>query len=109
MTAKYDIDRWDVILGTSQQRVPIIYIKPDLEFLSFVQHNDYTVKVLITNTGTIYDNKVVLGSVNKSSAVPNCRPNFYNDTGYYIVTLYTDWYGYPDDSSLGTATFFNKV
>jgi hypothetical protein len=106
---KYIIYRWDVILGTAQHRVPIIYVKPDLYFIDLVQKNDYIIKVLIENTGTIYDGQVVLASVNKSSAVPNCRPNFYNDTGYYIVTLFTDWYGYPTNGSLGSATFLNKV
>jgi hypothetical protein len=108
-TKKYQIYSWDVILANSTNRVPIIYVKPDLDFLNLIQSNNYILKVLITDSNSIYDNKIIIGEVNKSSAVPNCRPNFFNDTGLYVVILYCDWNGYPNTQTLGNASFYNNV
>ena len=38
---EYKIERWDVIqLGSSNRQYPMIYIKPDKEFLEFIKGND---------------------------------------------------------------------
>jgi hypothetical protein len=37
---KYKIKRWDVIL-INNKRFPIIYIKPDIEFIKLMHQNTY--------------------------------------------------------------------
>ena len=107
---KYDIMRWDVVMfKNSTSQVPMIYIKPDETFLEFVKLNNYAVMVNIDGTGTVYDNKLIAGVVNESSNVPNCRPNFYDKTGYYVITLYGDWYGYPPGDKLYSETKDGEV
>lgn len=104
--SNYEIKRWDGVL-VNDQKVPMIYIKPDLTFVDFVRSNNYRIVCEINDTGTKYDGKKVYGNVSKSSTSPNCRPNFYNKTGLYVVTLISNWYGYPPDlNKLGNARFF---
>jgi hypothetical protein len=48
------------------------------------------------NTGMpCYDGRTLHGTVNNSADVPNCRPNFYEETGWYTITLQSLWSGYP--------------
>jgi hypothetical protein len=98
---EYKIERWDVILENNH-RVPIIYIKPDLAFVEFVRKNENVIIIKIKNTNTIYDNKKIVGKVNLSSNVINCRPNFFAYTGYYVITLDSSWNGYPKSNNLGS-------
>ena len=102
----YKIYRWDVVLfGNSNTKVPMIYIKPDLELLEFIKANSYVVASTINDTGTIYDGKTIPGIVNVSCNVPNCRPNFCAKTGLYVITLQAGWYGYPEPDKLGNVNF----
>jgi hypothetical protein len=59
----------------------------------------------IEGTGTVYDGKKIPGVVDKSCFVPNCRPNFFDKTGYYVITLHASWYGYPEPHKLGSVSF----
>ena len=102
---QYKIERWDGIL-VDDIRVPAIYIKPDVTFLEFISKNYNTVVAVINNTNTQYDNKKLVGTVNQSSYYPNCRPNFYAQTGLYIITLDSSWLGYPQPDKLGTVQFY---
>lgn len=106
----YKIHRWDVVLfGNSNTKVPMIYIKPDLELLEFIKANSYVVACTINDTGTIYDGKTIPGIVNVSCNVPNCRPNFCAKTGLYVITLQAMWYGYPDPNTLGNVNFSGMI
>ena len=100
----YNIERFDVILQ-GDTKYPIIYIKPDIKFLSLVESNFYQVYVCLHNTNTTYDNYWIKGIVSKSCDIPNCRPNYYECTGYYVITLQCPWYGYPSPCSLGQVSF----
>jgi len=102
---KYNIERFDVLL-ISDQRVPAIYIKPDLDFMNFIKDNNYTLIALIDDTGLDYDKKKIIGVVNQSSCFPNSRPNFYEKDGLYIITLNSSWIGYPKPDKLGNVTFY---
>jgi hypothetical protein len=99
---QYKIERWDAILD-NDVRVPAIYIKPDIHFMNLISKNN-VIYVDINNTKTHYDHKRFVGLANQSSYFPNCRPNFYAQTGLFIITL-TDspWIGYPDPNNLGIA------
>jgi len=102
--AKYKIHRWDpVTFGNNVNPFPTIYIKPDKTFLDFAKENKYTVIVRIEDTGTIYDGEAMVGIVDSSNDMPNCRPNFFNETGLYTISLYARWYEYPLPDKLGTA------
>lgn len=104
--AKYEIKRWDpVVFGNNINPFPVIYIKPDEKFLEFASENKNTLIVKIDGTNTIYDGKAMIGVLNPSGNMPNCRPNFFDKTKLYTVALYASWYKYPDYNTLGTATF----
>jgi len=104
--SQYKIERWDAVMfGNSISKVPMIYIKPDVEFLEFVRENNFAVICEIQGTDMMYDGKLIPGVVDKSCFVPNCRPNYYEKTGYYVITLVANWDGYPHPDKLGTAIF----
>lgn len=93
----YKIQRWSgLINGNNQTPLPIIYIKPDSNFHSYAKDNNYLIKVKVINTGSnCYDGKVFDGTVNSSANVPNCRPNFFEKTKWYTITLQGLWQGFP--------------
>jgi hypothetical protein len=100
----YKIERFDVaIFGDSMDKVPIIYIKPDLDILEF---SNYLVECEINGTGKEYDSKNIVGVINSSEEIPSKRPNFFKKYGLYVVTLLCNWYGYPDDLSSCSVTFY---
>ena len=73
-----------------------IYIKPTLEILSFFNRAPmHRGVVKIRNTGSCYDNRNMFCTIDKSSDIPNTRDNFFNSTGLYVITLDTEWFGYP--------------
>lgn len=97
----YPIARWDAITRDNVRTIPVIYISPDLPLLEFIKANNYTITCQISGTNTPYDNRKIIGVVDKSCNVPNCRPNFCEQTGLYIVTLDAGWYGYPNRDKMG--------
>jgi len=100
--ARYEIKRWDaMIFGNNPHPFPVIYIKPDEEFIKFAAENNGSVIAKIDGTDTIYDGKAMVGIVSQSSITPNCRPNYFRDTGYFVIFLYGNWHTYPDINQLG--------
>lgn len=103
--AKYTIHRWDpIVYGNNIHPFPTIYIKPDKDFIDFVNKNNSNVIVKINGTDTIYDGKKMVGVVKASSSKPTCMPNYFNQTGFYTISLYAQWHGYPQNDKLGVAT-----
>jgi len=93
---KLKILRWDpVIIDGNTFPYPMIYIKPDEKFVEYAKLNKYAVTVEISDTGTIYDGKTMVGTIDSSAYYPNSRPNFFDATGYYTITLAGHWYEYP--------------
>lgn len=104
--SKYKIERWDAVMfNNSLTKVPMIYIKPDITFVDFVNNNNFAVACEISDTETVYDGKVIIGIVDKSCYVPNYRPNFCEKTGLYVITLWANWYGYPEYNKMGVVKF----
>jgi hypothetical protein len=97
-----EILSWDPINTNEIQ--PCIYIKPTLDLLQFFNRSK-KVLLKISDTKSCYDDNVIFGIVDKSSDVPNCRQNFFNYTGLYIITLSAPWYGYPLEK--GKVEFIN--
>ena len=104
---KYEIIQWDSIITADENiQRPIVYIKPDTEFLQFISDSNFTVLCKISDTGLAYDNyKTIYGKVNKSAYVPNYRPEFFEANGLYVITLLAEWDGYPEKNSQGTIVF----
>ena len=99
--SKYTILRWDAILAQNGlNKIPMMYIKPDISFLEFIKNNEYTVKVQVDDTRSIYDGKLIDGKVSKAAFLPN----FFSLTDLYVVTLGCEWFGYPD--FLGNVQFY---
>jgi len=90
--------------GNSLNQNPSIYIEPDMAFLEFAMNNQFSLTCSISGSDSIYERAPMRGVVNQSGVVPNCRPNFFAQTGMYIITLDSDWHGYP--RSLGQVEFF---
>ena len=105
----YNIKKWDVVLDPNGiTQVPLIYIEPDLAFLDAARLNNMQLSCLFSNTQTpffgSYDGLPIMGNVNTSCVIPNCRPNFCEKTNYYTITLDSRWLGYPINN--GTVQFF---
>ena len=92
----YNLERWDSVIPIGKTYpYPMVYFKPDKDFLDYSEKNNFLVKCTVTDTTSSYDNKPVLGIIDHSGNCPNSRPNFFKDTDYYVITLLTDWVGYP--------------
>lgn len=104
--SSYPILRWDVISRDNVTMRPIIYIKPDLSFLEFVKANNNVIACEIQGTDTVYDSRKIIGIVDKSCNVPNCRPNFFNKTGLYVIILDIDWFSYPLYNKQGSVRIY---
>lgn len=105
----YSIIRWDVLSSDNINKAPAIYVKPDLAFMEFVRANNFSIMCKIDGTDGPYDGKLCVGIVNKSSQVPNCRPNFFAQTGDFIITLNLEWLGYPSPNKLGNVTIYGHT
>jgi len=104
---KYQIFQWVAVMGPNNRVQPACYIKPNNDFLQFSTANQYELGCIISGTNTNYDNNMIIrGYVNNSSKMPNCRPNFAEVTGYYIITLDIDWLEYPMYNNLGFIEFY---
>ena len=99
--SKYNILRWDAVLAKNGiNKIPMIYIQPDTSFLQFIKNNNDMVEVQIEGTTSIYDGKVISGSVSKAGFLPD----FYSSNNLYVIILSCDWFGYPN--FLGTSQFY---
>jgi hypothetical protein len=107
--------RWDPIISSDNPNiiVPLIYVKPDKKFLEIIKKNFNIVSCKISGTNMAYDahnhpsDPMIAGIVSKSSNTPNYRPNFFDATGYYVITLVSNWYGYPENNFLGTVEIYD--
>jgi len=100
----YTIQRWDAVLsqdGINSQ--PMIYIKPDIDFVRFAEANKGVLLVKIAGTNKVYDAEGIVGVVNRAGMF---MPNYFNLVQEANITLMTDWYGLPFPSQQGTATFY---
>ena len=102
--AKFNINRWDsVLLGNKPNPQPMIYITADKNFREFCLQNNYKIYIQLSNTMSIYDETGVMEcSVFSSGRFPNCRPNFYANTGDWVIVLPCDWLGYPKNTGEAT-------
>jgi hypothetical protein len=104
MDHPYKILRWDVILE-GNNKIPIIYIAPDIFFLEFARRNNYNLICNIKGTDMIYDCYLISGVADKSCC-NNCLPDYCSNLGSYIITLKgATWNGYPDCDKLGYVNF----
>lgn len=106
---EHPIKFWEPVLSACNSNpLPSFYIVPDVELLKYFRQNNNKVECAVYGTGSkAYDNQTFLAIIDRSSDMPNARPNYYLTTGHYIVTLtnYTSngsscawWAGYPPQS-----------
>ena len=94
----YQIMRWDAVIpGNYTFPFPMIYIKPDANFLKHLDDN-FNLNVTIKNSKSTYDGKKILGVVDTSKNYPNYRPTFFSQTEYFVITLFSSWDGYPSEN-----------
>ena len=109
---RLNIVKWNPINDEYGDIRASVFIKPTLELLEFANRNvsngNRTMMVRISGSGhPIYDGAPFFAILDKSSDAPNCRQNFFNTTGLYILTLSARWFGYPEN--LGEVTFSEGV
>lgn len=91
-----EIVSWNPINTECSRLKASVYIKPTLDILKFFQRSPmYRAVVKIGGTDSCYDDHNTFAIINKSSDAPNCRQNFFNSTGLYVITLEAEWVGYP--------------
>lgn len=92
----YPIVSWEVFqTECNNQPKPSFYFTLDPRLKKFLKDNKDTLQIRIKDTGSLYDNRVFIAMVNKSANMPNDRPNFYDATGYYVMSFDAAWMGYP--------------
>jgi len=101
----YKIFQWVAVMGPNNTVQPACFIKPDNNFLELSKRNNYELLCDISGTNTRYDGLMVRCYINSTSHMPNCRPNFAEATGFYIVTLDMKWIEYPQHNNLGFLSF----
>lgn len=102
---KYEIKSWNPVLPKGNDHpMPMVYIKPDKDFLKYAKENNYMVVATVEGSGTIYDGKPMGAVIDSTGYFPNFRPNFYNKYGYMSLTMFGHWNGYPLTENLGTVT-----
>jgi len=101
----YKILRWDSI-EQNNQIVPMIYFQPCLKIVNIMKLNNNKVSIQITGTA-MYDG-IYNGVANKSSILPNCRPNFFEATNLHVIILNTIFLKYPDLDKMGTFEIFKN-
>lgn len=104
--------QWNPINTEHGEIKTSIYIKPTLSLLEFANRNasngNRTFMIQIEGTGhPVYDGVSTLAILDKTSDVPECRQNFYNATGMYLMTLNLAWFGYPNKN--GSVTFYEGI
>lgn len=92
---------WNPLLDGTNHIRPSVYIQPTLELLQFFQRAILHRGVVeIEGTDSCYDGVNLFATIDKSSNVPNCRQNFFNGTGLYVITLEAMWNGYPPKAGI---------
>ena len=95
MSTSYKIISWDGIISGTNIPLTSVTIVPDLQLLEILEKNtNNMLQVKISGTNSAYDN-IWMGLFDKSANVPNCRKNFFDQTGYWIVTINCPWTGQP--------------
>lgn len=96
---KYPIESWNSVIPKGNTfPFPMIYIKPDSNFIDYAKENSWQVLVTIENTESIYDNKQYYAVIDSSGYFPNYRPYFYNKEGFMTLTILSYWDGYPKNN-----------
>ena len=109
-STEYKIERWDVLYDERLNiKRPMIYIVPDDYLLEYAKLNIDTLYVTMSGTGIeCYDGIQLKAQLFSSANYPNKRPNFFDETGYYVIVLKDAiWLGYP--KKLGIVTFQGVV
>ena len=95
-----EILRWDVVENpcTNELR-PMLYFTPSIDFLNEIHSNpNWNDKIIIdiSDVDGPYNGSNLIATMDISKWIPNCRTNFYNATGAYVLILdNVIWNGYP--------------
>jgi len=83
-----NIINWDYVLGSHNQKVPIVTFKPTMEFLDLKNFNNQKLWVTLENTGqNCYDGKSFEGIVDKSTDTNPCPYDMSYNLPLYTLTL----------------------
>ena len=82
----YEIINWEPINTNSMNLLAKVNIKPDIKLLELFKIAPlYNILCKISDTNSVYDNKVIYGKIDQS---------LHDDT--YYITLDQVWFNYPD-------------
>lgn len=95
----YDIQRWDAIIPKDTEfPYPAVYIKADDNFIEYAKANKNIVLCTVSESGSDFDGVELTGFIASSRDYPSFRPNFFQDTNYYVITLFRNWGSYPPNN-----------
>lgn len=104
----YKILAWSASkLNNDYYASPIIYIKPDESFKKYASDNNYKIYLSIVDTNSTYDNITYIGHISTSENIPCYRPNYFKETGQYVITLNCAWVGFTP--KLGSININNMI
>lgn len=90
---RYTIERWDSVIPQGKSTPnPMIYVKAD-DLLKNKERQEVAVRLV--DTGCIYDGLMTTAVVFNSGEYPVLRPNFFEQTGLYVIVLDMPWQRYP--------------
>jgi len=95
----YIIKKWNVKQISSNEKRPLITIKPTQILIDFAKKNRI-IKLQIKNTNTLYDNILIEGVI---------ITEYFKNTGYYNILLNSFWYGYPKNKSHNGIVHFPDI
>lgn len=89
----YKIQRWDAVIPPGKSiPAPLVYIYPDTQLKN---QEGKVIAVRFRDTGSPYDTLMTTARVYNSGEFPNLRPNFFEQTGYYVLHIDMPWLKYP--------------
>ena len=94
------IERWDMVEERNVY-IPMLYFKPTLDQIDLIKLNEGQLYINITGTGS-YDG-LHRGIIDLSRNIPNCRPDFFDQTQLYVLILPdTSFTQYPNKNQMGS-------
>jgi len=101
------IERWDMVEERNIY-IPMLYFKPTLDQIDLIKLNKGQLYINITGTGS-YDG-LHRGIIDLSRNIPNCRPDFFDQTQLYVLILPdTSFTQYPNKNQMGSFKISSNI
>ena len=99
--AVFGIKRWDSVIPSikngpmTPNPLPMIYIKSTQKLIDYAKQKDYIIQVMIKDTNSIYDHKIMNATFNTEKYIKTYGPLSPNVEDYQTLMLHSYFYEYP--------------